>query len=197
MSDLPKGWRVSQLGEVCSLIIGRTPPRANPNYWGGPHPWATIRDMTSSNGVVTQTREGLSDLGAAHCGPRLLPRGTLMLSFKLSIGHTAFSGCDLYTNEAIVGLRPYDDGAVNSEYLQWALQTVDYGGRFAAKGRTLNKKALAVLDIPIPPPDKQLEIVTEMEQVTKVVRRATAAIEAQLTALRGFSKAALRRAFKP
>lgn len=198
-SDLPKGWRVAKLDEICSLVIGRTPPSTNPTYWGGQNPWATIGDMTASDGVVAKTQRMLSDQGAAHCGSsRLLPHGTLMFSFKLSIGHTAFSGCDLYTNEAIVGLRPYDEDLIKPSYLRWALQTVDYGRLtgFAAKGRTLNKKTLAMLRVPIPPTDEQLHIVKKMERVSRAVGRATAAMEAQLAAIRGLTKAALRQAFK-
>jgi len=193
------GWQWAKLADICGMVVGRTPKRANSTYWDGPYPWATIADMTASDGTVTKTRETLSDLGAAHCGPRLLPRGTLMFSFKLSIGQTAFAGCDLYTNEAIVGLRPHDGDLVNRHYLNFALQTVDYRGLagFAAKGMTLNQRTLGALQIPVPKMVEQLQIVARIEQMTAAANRARAAIEAQLGAINELSAAAVQQAFTP
>ncbi len=48
------------LGDICHIRIGRTPSRANPDYWNGPHPWASISDLDQDS--VTATREGITDL---------------------------------------------------------------------------------------------------------------------------------------
>ena len=195
--ELPEGWRLAKLGDICSIVIGRTPRRAEERYWGGSHTWATIGDMTASDGIVHETRESLSDAGAALCGDRLLPAGTLMFSFKLSIGHIAFAGCDLYTNEAIAGITPYDDREVDVLYLRRALSIVDYDELIghAAKGRTLNRKTLALLEIPLPPLDEQRRIVVRLEEQMATAERARAAAQAQLAAIEAMPQALLREIF--
>lgn len=198
-SRRPRGWYRAKLGDVCSLTVGRTPARANGLYWCGPHSWVTIGDITASDGLVTKTEDTLSDAGAAQCGRRrLLPCGTLLFSFKLSIGATAFAGCDLYTNEAIVGLRPHDESVVDRRYLRLALQTADYRGLVdvAAKGRTLNSRTLRMLDIPIAPIQVQLRIVADWERQTEAVRRAEAMVSAQKIAIEALAAAVLRQGLR-
>lgn len=190
-------WPRAKLGDICSIVIGRTPRRAEPRYWGGTHTWATISDMTASDGVVYQTRESLSDDGAALCGDRLLPAGTLMFSFKLSIGQITFAGCDLYTNEAIAGIIPHGDQEVDLRYLRRALSVADYDELIghAAKGRTLNRKTLALLEIPLPPLDEQRRIVARLEGQMAATERARAAAQAQLAAIEAMPQALLREIF--
>ena len=196
-SGPPNAWPRAKLGDICSIVIGRTPRRAEPRYWGGTHTWATISDMTASDGVVRQTRESLSDDGAALCGDRLLPTGTLMFSFKLSIGQIAFAGCDLYTNEAIAGIIPHGDQEVDLLYLRRALSVADYDELIghAAKGRTLNRKTLALLEIPLPPLGEQRRIVARLEAQMATAERARAAAAAQLAAIEAMPQALLREIF--
>ena len=136
--SLPDGWRWVRLGDVCRIVIGRTPSRRDSRFWGGDHMWATIADITASDGIVHATKEGITEAGATLCRGRLLPAGTLMFSFKLSIGKMAFAGRDLFTNEAIAGLFPLDAERADKHYLRSALALVDYGDLtgHAAMGRT-------------------------------------------------------------
>lgn len=163
------------------MVIGKTPPRDDPSAWGGIHPWVKISDMT--DGLITVTSETLSDKGYAICKGRLLAKGTLLYSFKLTIGKTAFAGVDLITNEAIAGLTPKHN-EISMAYLQRALEMVDtteYIGT-AAKGKTLNKRTLCVLPIPLPPFEEQRRIVArldaEMAVADRVVRAAMGEAEA-------------------
>ena len=155
--------------------------------------------MTASGGVVYETRESLSDAGAAICGDRLLPAGTLMFSFKLSIGQIAFAGRDLYTNEAIAGIIPHDDREVDLRYLRRALSMVNYGELVghAAKGKTLNRKTLALIEFPLPPLSEQRRIVARLEEQLATVEHARAAAQTQLDSLDALPAAALRLAFTP
>ena len=76
--------RTIPLGDLCHIKIGRTPSRANPDYWGGPHPWAAISDM--NDGLLTATREGVTDLAVQEARLQPVVPGTLLYSFKLTIG---------------------------------------------------------------------------------------------------------------
>ena len=193
--ELPEGWRWAKLGEVCNIVIGRTPRRAEAVYWGGTHPWATISDITASGEVVLGTKECLSDAGAALCNGRLLAAGTLMFSFKLSIGAMAFAGRDLFTNEAIAGLVPKDPTQISIQYLRHVLKVADYDALtgHAVKGRTLNRRTLAQVPLLLPPLDEQGRIASTME----LAQQARTAAAAQLEAIDTLSVALLRKISPP
>lgn len=101
---------------------------------------------------------------------KLQPKGSVLLSFKLSIGKVAFAGCDLYTNEAIAGLR---SEALTPEFLfhglqQWnLLQNVDQ----AIKGATLNKDKLKKIEFEYP------ESRIEQAKISEVLDMLDRAIE--------------------
>ena len=151
--------RTVSLQQICDIQIGKTPTRSVPEYWGGELPWVTISDFAAGR-VVTTTKERITRIGAAKSGSKRIPQGTLLLSFKLSLGKRAVSGCDLFTNEAIAALQVLDHDVADRDYLYWALGSIDYVRLVdrAAKGKTLNKAKLKILQIPLPPLAEQKRI---------------------------------------
>ena len=151
--------RIVPLQQICDIQIGKTPSRSVPEYWGGDLPWVTISDFTAGR-IVTTTKERITRIGAEKSGSKRIPRGTLLLSFKLSLGKRTFSGCDLFTNEAIAALQIRDRDVADRDYLYWVLGSIDYDRLVdrAAKGKTLNKAKLQILQIPLPPLTEQKRI---------------------------------------
>jgi type I restriction enzyme S subunit len=171
--DLPEGWEWKRLGDLCEIAIGKTPKRSEPRYWGGDNRWAIIADL--NNGVVAETKEHITDVAVLEeCRGRLVRAGTLLMSFKLSIGKVAFAECDLYTNEAIAALPIRDETVVDKKYLLWCLKivTLDTEADEAVKGKTLNKAKLKRLKIPLPPLDEQRRIVRRIEEISRRVEEA-------------------------
>ena len=148
----------------CDVRIGGTPKTRMASYWNGPYAWVTISDMTDR--YVTATKRTISDEGVKQSSVKKLTKGTVLLSFKLTIGKVAIAGCDLYTNEAIAGVTP-KDGRVLSEYLYHLLPSINlrkYAQR-AAKGWTLNKKILENIQIPVPSVAEQRSFITRMNEL--------------------------------
>ncbi|KFB75799.1 MAG: EcoKI restriction-modification system protein HsdS [Candidatus Accumulibacter cognatus] len=120
--------------------------------------------------MVCETAEQITDLGVRNSNVKQQPKGTVLLSFKLSIGRVAFAGCDLYTNEAIAGLRSEE---LTPEFLfyglqQWnLLQNVDQ----AIKGATLNKDKLKKIEFKYP------ESLVEQTKIAEVLSTLDRAIE--------------------
>jgi type I restriction enzyme S subunit len=149
--------RYEKLSELLDISMGRTPSRSEPNYWGKGHKWVSIRDLNSK--IITDTKEQITDLAVKEARCKLVPKGTLLFSFKLTIGKMAFAGCDLYTNEAIAAFPIKDKAKLNAEFLYYALLSANFGGsNQAAMGKTLNSKSLADIEIPLPPLQDQLRI---------------------------------------
>ena len=164
---------------VCDIKIGGTPSRKNPSYFTGKNLWVSIAEMNGQ--VITDTKEKITDKGVKESNVKLIPKGTTLLSFKLSIGKTAMAGADLYTNEAIAALIPKDKKQITNEYL-FAL----FNGKLIdlenienkAFGKSLNSEYLKnEVRIPLPPHNIQLQIVSECNTVDEDYNRSKMYIE--------------------
>jgi type I restriction enzyme S subunit len=146
-------WEVKRLGEICELSMGRTPVRLNPVFWGSGNVWMTIADMQSK--VVFSSKEQITETGAF--GMTIVPKGTLLMSFKLSIGRLCFAGCDLFTNEAICS---FNNLLENPDFLYYYLSSVEFSiyGKQAVKGFTLNKDSLRAVEVKLPSIPEQTAI---------------------------------------
>src|SRR5665811_195729 len=171
--------RIERLGDLCHIRIGKTPSRSNPDYWGGSMPWATISDLGRS--PLADTRERVTDLAARELGMHLVEAGTLLYSFKLTIGKMGVAGVPLYTNEAIAALTPKQPSSLDSAFLRFALMTVDGGAAasVAVKGKTLNGKTLSGLRIPVAAIDEQRRLASSLTAQLLDVDSARSAASSQ------------------
>lgn len=151
-----------KLGEICTIVIGGTPSRKDSSFYGDNNLWVKIRDIKQM--YVIDTEEKITDAGVANSNVKLLPKGTLLFSFKLTIGKVAFAARELYTNEAIAGLIPRDN-RVLSKYLYYLLPRLDYLPYIhnTAKGKMLNKASIELIEIPLPSLENQERFVKELD----------------------------------
>lgn len=164
---------------VCEIKIGGTPSRANSEYFKGNHLWVSIAEMKGQ--VINDTKEKITDEAIKHSNVKLIPRGTTLLSFKLSIGKTAIAGADLYTNEAIAALIPKNDKIILNEFIfcLFSSNLIDLenvGNK--AFGKSLNSSYLNnEVKIPLPPLDIQQQIITECEKINEEYNISRMSIE--------------------
>lgn len=164
---------------VCNILIGGTPSRKNAAYFTGNHLWVSIAEMRGQ--VITDTKEKITDEGVKNSNVKLIPKGTTLLSFKLSIGKTAIAGADLYTNEAIAALIPKDKKTIADKYLfslfnGKMIDLENVGNK--AFGKSLNSVYLNnEVKIPLPPLDIQNQIVSECEKVDEEYNNSRMTVE--------------------
>lgn len=179
MRDLPQGWKQSELGALADVAIGGTPSRDIPRYWASNDidgkPWVAISDLHGR--VIDFTSESITEAGIANSNVKLVKRGTVLMSFKLSLGRVAFAGRDLYTNEAIAAFLVNDQ--VTPAYLYYALPDAVRGAAtdVAIKGATLNKKSLSKLVIQHPLPKAQEKIAAILSTIDTAIEQTEALIE--------------------
>ena len=167
--EIPPTWMWCRFGTIVKMRIGKTPPRGEQVYWSnGKHNWVSISDMVEG-GTIKAVKEKVSDIAVNEifkCYPT--PKGSLLMSFKLTVGRTSILGVDAYHNEAIITIVPYADvNNIFRDYLFYILPTISNSGdsKDAIKGKTLNNKSLNNLLIPLPPLLEQKRIVTKIELV--------------------------------
>ncbi len=160
------------LGELCKEpILGGTPAKKDKTYYGDKYLWVNIADMKGK--FITDTQFKLSEKGKEKLSSKEIKKGTLLMSFKLTLGKTAFAGKDLFTNEAICGLIPKDkDDETFGEYLYYILPLVDYMpyAQRASKGYTLNKDLIPTVEIPFPSKTQRRKIIEKLKKMFKELK---------------------------
>ena len=171
--SIPETWKWCRFSDIVDFFLGKTPARGSKAYWNnGVYPWISISDIPD-DGRVTTTREKVSEKAAEDCFSNGISKsGTLIMSFKLTIGKVAILDIDAFHNEAIISIFPkYDEDCIFRDYLFWILpfvakNTNSYG---AIKGNTLNKKSLSNMIVPVPPLYEQRRIVNKLEEVFEYI----------------------------
>lgn len=168
-------WETKKLGDVTTISMGRTPPTGNPKYWGAGYVWLSIADM---RGKVLAASKSEVTQAALKLMTRV-SKGTLLMSFKLSIGRLGFAGHDLFTNEAICA---FNNPKENPEYMYYALHRTDFSlyGKQAVKGFTLNSASLRSVELYFPPLPEQ----TAIAQVLSDMDAELAQLESRLAKTR-------------
>lgn len=166
--DIPDSWEWVRLGDLVTTSTGKTPARGDIRYWGSnDYPWVSISDMKQGE-LVKHTKEYVSCYAAKECFNEISKIGTLIMSFKLTVGRTSILGLDAYHNEAIISIKTYaDKNNYTRDYLSYILPIVTTWGdsKDAIKGKTLNAKSIYNLYIPLPPLAEQHRIVAKMEEL--------------------------------
>ena len=172
--DLPYNWCWCRFSNIVSMTIGKTPAKGEQTYWiNGKYNWVSISDMVDG-GSISTTKEKVSDLAVKEVfSAPISEKGSLLMSFKLSIGKTSILDIDAYHNEAIITIRPViDKEYAMRNYLFKVLPLIANLGesKDAIKGKTLNSKSLSNLLIPLPPLQEQQRIIEQMNRLSKQLR---------------------------
>lgn len=166
-------WKWVRLGSLINFSIGKTPPRGESEWWGNDFPWVSIADM-SDYGYIKETKEMVSKKALDDKFSSISKAGTLLMSFKLTVGRTSILDCDAVHNEAIISIMPYVDHD-NSfrDYLFYVLPFLTQWGdsRNAIKGKTLNSKSISKLLIPLPPLAEQKRIVEKIKKILPFINQ--------------------------
>ena len=148
------------MNEYFDISIGKTPPRKNQEYFSNNSDnnlWVSILDMKSSGIYINKSSEYLTDEAIKKCNIKIIPKNTLLLSFKLTIGRIAITYLDkTTTNEAIAHFLTDKKGA--TEYLYCYLKKFNFNtlGSTSSIATAVNSKIIKEMPFIIPQ-EKDLE----------------------------------------
>ena len=161
-----------KLEELFDLQMGKTPSRNNSDYWNTKdNKWISIADLSKCGKYIGETKEYISDDAVVNSGISKIPANTVVMSFKLSIGKTAITAEDMYSNEAIMSFHDKHIVNLTPEYVYYLLLAHDWtdGTNKAVMGKTLNKATLSKVKVNIHSSEEQAEIVACLNSVTSVI----------------------------
>ncbi len=159
-----------RLGDIFDLQMGKTPDRKRLDYFKGSYKWISIADISKAEKYISKTKECLSDEAIESSGIKIIPKNTVIMSFKLSLGKTAITTKPMYSNEAIMSFLPNGKYEVNNDFLYHLFSNKDWseGGN---KAVTLNKASLSEAKIPLPPLATQKHIAAVMDKCTALIAK--------------------------
>jgi len=163
-----EGWEQYRFDEVFNLQMGKTPDRKTPQYFGGDNVWVSIRDLVKKE--IFDSNEHITDEAILASNIRQVKKGTVIMSFKLTVGKCAIAGKDLYTNEAIIAFNLKEGYEIIPNFLYYYLQGYKWeGANKAVMGLTLNKATISKHKIAFPPLSTQQSIVSELDKINELI----------------------------
>lgn len=189
---LPSGWKIGKLKYFYKFETGFTPPTTRPEYYTPDgEMWVTIADMCNSE--VTSSKNRISKLYADSIKAKKVPRGSLLYSFKLSLGKTSIAGCDTYTNEAIASFSSEKNPCINFlKYSSCMIEDNALENIYGAK--LLNRERIENAIIVFPPIKTQERIAEYLDKRCSRIDECIKKLQAQLQLVSSYRQSLITRA---
>ena len=173
--EIPSTWKWVRFGDIVKYAMGKTPSRNDYEMWGEGYPWVSIADLIDGK-TIYSTKEQVSEKSCKEVFKgNIIPAGTLLMSFKLTIGKVSILGFDGFHNEAIISIFPHiNTEKITTMYLFKLLPYLTFFStetKTAVKGITLNSDSISKLLIPLPPLAEQKRIVDKIEELEPLVKQ--------------------------
>lgn len=165
------GWVETSLGEIAEVIGGGTPSTTIPEYWDGEIVWLTPTEITSQDGkVVLDSIRKITDLGFKNSGAQMLPKDSVILTSRASVGYVALAGQELCTNQGFQSLIPKH--SVLAKFLMFWIQQnrSEFESRSAGSTfKEISKSNVKSIKIELPPLSEQRRIVDLISSVDSYI----------------------------
>ena len=151
------GWTSARADELFEVGIGKTPPRKEPEWFAknsvGNYVWLSIKDMGEPGVYSFDSSEYLTPQAVKDKNVRKVPKGSVLLSFKLTVGRVKIAAVDMTTNEAIACFA--SDDPARLAYLYPFLRAFDYNklGSTSSIATAVNSKTVKAMIIDMPDTD--------------------------------------------
>jgi type I restriction enzyme S subunit len=157
---------VSEMQEIFDISIGKTPPRKE-SHWFTENPedvkWLSISDMGKAKVFAFDSSEKITAEGIEKYNVKIAPENTVLLSFKLTIGKVAITGCEMATNEAIAHFVSNDENIVEYLYCYLKRYNFDMLGNTSSIATAVNSKTIKAMKFYYP----DTEILAEFHRIAE------------------------------
>ncbi len=170
---MKKGWEEKRLGEVCDIIGGGTPSKANSKFYNGEIPWATVRDMKLE--CIKDTEHKITREAIKKSSTNIIPKGNVIIATRVGLGKICWIENDTAINQDLRGIVPKTAEKISAKYLfQW-FKSISYKIEEEGTGATVKGVKLPFiksLAIPIPPLPEQKRIVKTLDKAFTAIDKA-------------------------
>ncbi len=103
---LPEGWGMQPLLEQARLISGGTPKTGVADYWGGPIPWASAKDVSQCRELfLVDSERTITPRGLEESATRMIPKySTVVVARGATTGRFCLFGQSIAMNQTCYAL---------------------------------------------------------------------------------------------
>lgn len=161
LGEVPEHWELCKIKHKYGFKTGATPSSGKKEFYEGHLRWANIGDI--DNEIIFDTNNHITQEAVNSCNMTISPKGSLLYSFKLSVGQVAFCGEDMYTNEAIA---TFESRKQNLKYLYYIAPQfiIHNANRNIYNAPLLNQDLIKNAVIILPPKKEQDKIVAYLDE---------------------------------
>ena len=180
IGDIPESWTIRPLKSLYTLTTGFTPNSKDDSlYDENGETWVTIGDLKGD--IIYNSKQKISKKVADMHRAEMTKQGSLMYSFKLSVGTVAVAGKDLFTNEAIASFLPKNRHG-NLHYLKYASSLIIGNANTNIYGAfIMNQQLILNAPLPLPSLDEQQAIADYLDEtcskIDEIIAEANASVE--------------------
>ncbi len=171
-SEFIDAWSIMRLGEIGDIIGGGTPKTNKDEYWNGNIQWFTPTEIKSN--FVSKSQRTITELGLKNSSAKILPKGTILLTTRATIGEVAIALEECTTNQGFQSLV-IKAGLNNVFIFNWIKEN-----RFElvkkAKGSTfpeINKSEIEIIKLRIPTLQEQTKIADFLSAIDEKIEIET------------------------
>lgn len=113
-------WTRCSLSDIANVVGGGTPDTADETLWNGDIQWFTPTEVGHSK-YVSKSIRTISQSGLKKSSAKILPKGSVLLSSRATVGECSIAQIDCTTNQGFQSLIPKTN--VNNEFLYYLAQT--------------------------------------------------------------------------
>lgn len=152
---IPTDWEVVLANQIADIYIGRTPSRKDFECFttcNKDKKWVSIKDIGLSNEFIFDTSEYLTEDAIKKYNVPLIPKDTVILSFKLTVGKVTITTEEMTSNEAIAQFQTKDKEQIPTNYLYLYLKNFEYNnlGNTSSIGNAINSTIVKNMPILVP-----------------------------------------------
>jgi type I restriction enzyme, S subunit len=175
--EVPDTWSWLHFSDFVDFKVGKTPPTKEKSFWGDARStmWVSITDMVNGGIVLTSSRTVTLKSETEVFRYKPWPAGTMLMSFKLTIGKVARLGQPGYFNEAIFSFSSGIEATDEYLFRLLPLLSQSANSKGAIKGNTLNSESISNILIPLPPEKEQIRISAKIDELMAICDELEAA----------------------
>ena len=164
IDSVPSHWTLKKIAWDIPYSVGWTPPSGNEDYYDGDIPWVTISDLEKQS--VNATKSTITELAVDVRKAKPVPPGSLLFSFKLSVGKVTFTEIECFTNEAIAAFEPNKTITLSYWYYASPLIIPHYGRDNIYGAKLLNQDLIGSVKFYCPSKTEQKKIAQFLDYET-------------------------------
>lgn len=173
LAALPRQWDQLPIDAIGVVHSGSTPSRSVPSYWDGDIPWVTPGELTGLKGkYIESTQDKITQAGLSNCAATLLPRDTLLVTTRATVGSVALAAVPTATNQGFRAVVLKDGADPHFFYHLFSRMIAEFVRR--ASGTTfleISGREFRAVVVPLPPLPEQRLIALILDTFDAAIRK--------------------------